>query len=115
MAVYKSLLLDAGGGIVGHNNHQADRWPGANVIIGLGGTGADAVIELKKEVYKRIKPDDVYAAVPRYNDIKFLIIDSDDSKIATNSGRIIDIDLANEFFSIHNKRVEMALDRKSVV
>lgn len=43
MATYGSLLIDAGGGVVDHSK-QSDRDPGATVIIGLGGTGSDAVI-----------------------------------------------------------------------
>ena len=96
MAIYGSLLIDAGGGVIDHNK-QSDRQPGASVIIGLGGTGSDAVIKLKKEVYKQLKPDDVGAVIPRYNDIKYLIIDSDDSKISVSNGKISDIDGTTEF------------------
>lgn len=85
MATYGSLLIDAGGGVVDHSK-QSDRQPGATVIIGLGGTGSDAVIKLKKEVYKQLKPDDVNAVVPKYSDIKYLIIDSDANKI--NAGAV---------------------------
>ena len=51
MATYGQLLIDAGGGIV-DRGRQSDRQDGASVMIGLGGTGADAVIKLKQEVYK---------------------------------------------------------------
>ena len=105
MAIYGSLLIDAGGGVIDHNK-QSDRQPGASVIIGLGGTGSDAVIKLKKEVYKQLKPDDVGAVIPRYNDIKYLIIDSDDSKISVSNGKISDIDGTTEFFSIANKSIK---------
>lgn len=114
MATYGSLLIDAGGGVIDHNK-QSDRQPGATVIIGLGGTGSDAVIKLKKEVYKQLKPDDVGAVIPRYSDIKYLIIDSDDSKISVNNGKISDIDGTTEFFSIANKSIKATFSAKEVM
>ena len=77
MATYGSLLIDTGGGVIDHGK-QSERQSGATVIIGLGGTGADAVIKLKKEVYKQLKPDDVNAVIPKYSDIQYLIVDSDE-------------------------------------
>ena len=77
MELYSSLLVNAGGGVIDHTK-QSDRQPGATVIIDLGGTGKDAVIRLKKEVYRQLKPDDVDAEIPKYKDIRYLIIDSDD-------------------------------------
>ena len=52
------------------------------VIIGLGGTGVDAVSRLKTKVHRQIKPDnkdDVKSKgdEPRYEHIKFLGIDAD--------------------------------------
>lgn len=105
MATYGSLLIDAGGGVIDHNKQSA-RQPGATVIIGLGGTGSDAVIKLKKEVYKQLQPDDVNAVIPRYSDIRYLIIDSDANKINGSSGKITDIDGTTEFLSIANKSIK---------
>lgn len=114
MATYGSLLIDAGGGVIDHNK-QSDRQPGATVIIGLGGTGSDAVIKLKKEVYKQLKPDDVGAVIPRYNDIKYLIIDSDANKINAANGKISDIDGMTEFFSIANKSIKATFGAREVM
>ena len=85
MDTYRSLLIDAGGGVIDRQK-LADRCSEGNVIIGLGGTGSDAVIKLKQEVYRRLKPDDISAAIPRYDNIKYLIIDSDMSKVRAVKG-----------------------------
>lgn len=114
MATYGSLLIDAGGGVIDHNK-QSDRQPGATVILGLGGTGSDAVIRLKREVYKQLKPDDVEAVIPKYNDIKYLIIDSDANKINAGNGRISDIDRNTEFFSIANKSIKATFGATEVM
>lgn len=100
MATYDSLLIDAGGGVIDHNN-QSDRCKEATVIIGLGGTGADTVIKLKKEVYRQLKPDDVHAVIPRYSNIRYLIIDSESGAIDRGRGMISDIDSATEFLNIN--------------
>ena len=62
------------------------------LVIGLGGTGSDAVMKLKREVFKQLKPDDEQTAIPTYAAIKYLIVDSDDSKINAQTGRFTDID-----------------------
>ena len=99
MATYDSLLIDAGGGVIDHNK-QSDRCKEATVIIGLGGTGADTVIKLKKEVYRQLKPDDVHAVIPRYSNIRYLIIDSESGAIDRSRGMISDIDRVEEFLNI---------------
>ena len=114
MATYGSLLIDTGGGVIDHGK-QSERQSGATVIIGLGGTGADAVIKLKKEVYKQLKPDDVNAVIPKYSDIQYLIVDSDENKVKAFSGKISDIDENTEFFSIANKSIKATFEAKEVL
>lgn len=114
MATYGSLLIDAGGGVIDHGK-QSERQAGATVILGLGGTGADAVIKLKKEVFKQLQPDDVNAVIPTYHDIRYLIVDSDGSKISSNSGKISDIDEHTEYFSIANKSIKATFEAKEVL
>ncbi|MCX4267603.1 MAG: hypothetical protein OSJ62_02905 [Lachnospiraceae bacterium] len=114
MATYGSLLIDAGGGVIDHGK-QSERQPGATVVLGLGGTGADAVIKLKKEVYKQLKPDDVNAVIPKYSDIQYLIIDSDENKVKAFNGKISDIDENTEFFSIANKSIKATFEAKEVL
>ena len=80
MATYGQLLIDAGGGVIDHGKQSA-RQDGATLVIGLGGTGSDAVMKLKKEVFKQLKPDDENAVLPTYSAIKYLVVDSDASKI----------------------------------
>lgn len=105
MATYGQLLIDAGGGIIDHGK-QSERQDGATLVIGLGGTGSDAVMKLKKEVYKQLKPDDVDAVIPKYSAIKYLIIDSDASKINGQNGKITDIDKNTEFFEVSNSNIK---------
>lgn len=114
MARYGQLLIDAGGGIIDHQK-QSKRQKGANVIIGLGGTGSDAVIKLKKEVYKQLQPDDLDATVPTYKGIKFLIVDSDDAKLNEQNGGISDIDRGNEYFDVSNKTIVATLKATDVL
>ena len=54
MATYGQLLIGAGGGIINHGMQSA-RQEGATLVIGLGGTGSDAVMKLKKEVFKKFR------------------------------------------------------------
>ena len=86
MATYGQLLIDAGGGVIDHGKQSA-RQDGATLVIGLGGTGSDAVMKLKKEVFKQLKPDDENAVLPTYSAIKYLVVDSDASKsLRTSTG-----------------------------
>lgn len=114
MATYGELLIDAGGGVIDHGK-QSERQDGATLIIGLGGTGSDAVIKLKKEVYKQLKPDDVEAVIPRYDAIKYLLIDSDPSKIDAQSGRLTDINKNTEFFPISNSNIKATFSATEVM
>ena len=66
MAVYSKLLLSAGGGIVSTTQQAEQVKNTATVLIGLGGTGIDALRTIKTQVYSRLKADNPDAAVPRY-------------------------------------------------
>ena len=98
MAEYKKLLYSVGGGII--SDAQLDAQNGsATIAIGLGGTGKDAIKRLKKEVYQRIAPDNAGETVAQYSHIKYLSIDTDETKL-WNKEDFIGIDKDNEFFSI---------------
>ena len=114
MATYGQLLIDAGGGIIDRGK-QSDRQEGATLIIGLGGTGTDAVMKLKKEVYKQLKPDNVNATIPTYDAIKYLVIDSDSSGIDQQTGGITDIDKNTEYFDISNPVIAPTFAAKSIM
>lgn len=73
--LYSDLLLSRGGGIIS-NIQKAEMDNCAVINIGLGGTDIDCLAEVKKEVYSRIPPENPDSAVPEYNHIKFLAIDS---------------------------------------
>lgn len=63
MAVYSKLLLSAGGGIVSTMQQAEQEKNTATILIGLGGTGIDAIRTIKTQVYSRLKPDDPDAIV----------------------------------------------------
>lgn len=113
MANYASLLIGAGGGVIDRRK-QSERQPGATVIIGLGGTGSDAVVRLKKEIHKQLRADDVDTAIPVYSDIRYLVIDSDESWIKSDS-KVSDIDKNTEYFSIANKDIKAVFAAKEVL
>ena len=56
---------------------QCNQDDSAVLAIGLGGTGVDCLRTLKRRVHARLRPDNPGDAVPRYEHIKFLAVDSD--------------------------------------
>lgn len=103
MATYDRLSVSAGGGIM-NDMKKSDRQDDATICIGLGGTGKDALKKLKKEVYRRLKPDDPESPVPSYGNIKFLLIDSDDAGLDVTHD-ISNIDKSTEYFDISNNDI----------
>ena len=113
MAVYSKLLLSAGGGIVSATQ-QADQVKNtATVLIGLGGTGIDALRTIKTQVYARLKVDNPDAAVPRYQHIRFLGVDSivesnggwdEETPYNSTMGSLHALD-NTEIFSIYNPSI----------
>ena len=115
MAVYSKLLLSAGGGIVSTTQQAEQVKNTATVLIGLGGTGIDALRTIKTEVYARLKADDPAAALPRYQHIRFLGVDSIESnddwdeELPYNPAKEPLRALSNtEMFSIANPHVKAA-------
>lgn len=113
MAVYSKLLLSAGGGIVSTTQQAEQVKNTATVLIGLGGTGIDALRTIKTQVYSRLKADNPDAAVPRYQHIRFLGVDttvesSDDRDEETpynpTKGPLRKLD-NTEIFSIYNPNI----------
>ena len=76
MAIYRSLCLPYGGGILSRGQQAEQGKNTATVLIGLGGTGIDALRAVKTQVYRRLKPDDPDAVHPEYAHIRFLGIDT---------------------------------------
>ena len=73
----------------------------AVLAIGLGGTGIDCLRTLKAKVHERLRPDNPGDAVPSYEHIKFLAVDSDvvGMKKAQRDG-FGELDLDTEFLDI---------------
>ena len=80
--MFKSLFIgNRDGGII-NTITQSPSTDDPVVIIGLGGTGVDAISRLKTKLHRQILPDNKNAVeqngdMPRYDHIKFLGIDAD--------------------------------------
>ena len=92
------LLYSAGGGII--SDLQRDRQNGSvSIVIGLGGTGKDALKRLKNEVYRRIVPDNPGEEIPQYSRIRYLCIDTDTENLR-NESDLIGLNRDTEVFPI---------------
>ena len=125
MAVYSKLMLSSGGGIISRDQ-QADQVKNtATVLIGLGGTGIDALRTIKTQVYGRLKPDDPDAVTPEYTHIRFLGVDTaersrgdqkkEEEQDNLKDSRILALDEATEFFPISNPDVKKALSNEKAL
>ena len=111
--MYEKLLLAAGGGII-DRVQQSEQDNCAVIAIGLGGTGVDALRNLKQKLYNRVKPDDPNAVVPVYSHVKFLAVDTDKRDMVqkaktsteTEDGALGELNLSSEFFDIsYDKKI----------
>ncbi len=75
--MYNKLYLASGGGIVSEAQQAEQADDAVSLLIGLGGTGIDCLRTIKTQVYNRIKPDADSGAVPKYDRIRFLGVDTD--------------------------------------
>ena len=74
--MYEGLLLSTGGGIITDPKKSAQQGE-TTIIIGLGGTGIDALKVVKRKVYEQLIPDNPNDEIPEYENIGFLAIDTD--------------------------------------
>ena len=77
---------------------RSDSTEEAALIIGLGGTGTDAVIRLKRRIYGQLNLGEKDERTPESFNVKYLIIDSDSSKIKDQWRTAAAIDEKEEFF-----------------
>lgn len=105
MAVISDMILEYGGRI--QDCSKLARSNGeATLIIGLGKTGSDALMNIKREIYSQIKPESGDFESSRYDSIKFLAVDSDFGAVKhKNHGAIYDLDLSSEILDILVKNV----------
>ena len=112
--MYESLLLETGGGIISETQLSPQQGD-ACVMIGIGGTGIDAIRKLKKEIYQRIEPDaHTDNSVPQYRKIKFLAIDTDSKNLDADNYDASAIS-PNEKFSIHDPYLLSLLEQPEVL
>ncbi len=74
--MYDGLLLSKGGGIITDIKKSVQQGE-PTIIIGLGGTGVDALKVIKKKVYEQLIPDNPDGDIPEYKRIGFLAVDTD--------------------------------------
>ena len=99
---YKKLLLVNQGGIV-DEIHRSEQDNCAVVAIGLGGTGISCLKNLKAKIFNRVIPDSADSAIPTYNHVKFLALDSDSTGFRQSNDLSCSIDKINmdtEYFDI---------------
>lgn len=86
MAGLDSLLLGCGGSLLGDGHKVPMQTDRRALVIGIGGRGLEALQRLKAQVYEKIQPDDPGEAEPRYRQLRFLGIDSDDAAFRMQRG-----------------------------
>ncbi len=74
--MYHSLSLSEGGGIA-EKTRFIPQAGNAGVLIGIGGTGLDVLRKIKRELEQQLGADNPDEAIPGYEGIKFLGIDTD--------------------------------------
>lgn len=115
MAVYNSLLLSQGGGIVSAKSLSPRYSGSAALVIGIGGTGMRALWKLKQKVYAQIQPDSSNGGVKRYDHIQFLVIDSDTTEIASTAGEAQIDPKSDEFCNISDSQLSVKLSDQDEV
>lgn len=107
MAVIHSLNLNEGGGIIPSTDISSPENE-ASVIIGIGGTGVETIKKLKRKIYTQLVPSNPGEAVPRYDMIKLLAIDTDDTSIDAQYSES-DLDKSSEFVSLKTPQLAALL------
>lgn len=121
MRLYDQLYLGAGGGIDLAAGTAEPESNAVAILIGLGGTGIDAIRSIKKQVYAHIRPDTVDGGVPQYSRIRFIGVDSDNPRYFTRPdeagfGSQKRVHLTDEeLFSIANPNLKMMFHHPQVL
>ncbi len=112
MAIIHSLNLNEGGGIIPQNDRSQPE-DAASIIIGIGGTGVNTLKIIKKKVFSQLIPSNPGEAVPRYDMIRFLAIDTDVTAV-DDPQTVSDLQKdAGEFLGIKPKNLAALLDPQS--
>lgn len=111
--IIKNLSIVAGGGVF-KTNDQANQETGAHILIGLGGTGIDCLKNIKRQVFNRLKPDDVKSSVKEYKHIRFLALDTDRKALGGNE-TISAIDPVTEFIDISCNDIHALIERPDLL
>lgn len=77
MGMYSNLLLSTGGGIISAAQQAKQAENISTLLIGLGGTGIDCLMEVKKMVRECLQPDKTDGSMASHQSIQFLAIDCD--------------------------------------
>ncbi len=110
--IIHSLNLNEGGGIIPQND-VSNPEPVSSVIIGIGGTGVDTIKKIKRSIYTQLNPSNPGEAVPSYDMIRLLAIDTDDTNIGDSTRNTFELDRDSEFVSLKHPALSAALDPHS--
>ena len=109
--MYDGLLLSKDGGIITGIKKSVQQGE-PTIIIGLGGTGIDALRVIKKKVYEQLIPDNPNGDIPEYKRIGFLAVDTD--YIDTDYGEPCDLERKECLnIGVTNLNVKMKMDIES--
>ena len=106
--MYNKLYLASGGGIVSEAQQAEQADDAVSLLIGLGGTGIACLRTIKTQVYNRIKPDADSGAVPKYDHIRFLGVDTDNQSMEDEKDNTNHLGLeADELFKLPGASTEL--------
>lgn len=110
--IYNSLKIGPSGGIIANLERVHQDPHAVTIAIGIGGTGVSALKTFKNEVYSRLIQDNAEFPddEPKYDRIKFLAIDSDESSCSGVGYSQIE---RSEFFQISVNNIGDILANKS--
>lgn len=111
---FNLLNMTIGGGLLSNNEKSEIDKSSVHICIGLGGTGMSELRTLKKMVYDRIKPDDENASIPRYNNVRFIGIDTDPTGQGLADSGFASIQ-DEEFVSIGMNDIQSLLKNKGIL
>ena len=106
--IIHSLNLKEGGGII-PKMCVSEPQKEASVFIGIGGTGVETLKLLKRKVYTQLEPSNPCDAIPRFDMIRFLGLDTDPTSV-DYAKSVEDLQREREFINFRPDNLTALLD-----